>query len=353
MKIVFALSFLMVLVFPVTLSAQTAETGKIQKNKKTLISVPVSVSDRDGHYISGLKKEDFTLYQDGVEQKLTFFATYDEPLNIALLLDTSVSTKESLEKIKDAAEDFIKLMNPGDQCLIATFDSQVNILNPLTSNQKVLKDSLDKARTATQDGTVFYRAIEQIAQNSFENVEGRKAIVLLSDGKDLGSSVTKDKLLSLLEESDVSIYTVFYKTGAGDNKLTVDSNGAVKEAKDDKKPQQAKPPKKKKGYTIFIPAPVGLPSEKEFEILEKNADMEAIESLRELSDTTAGRFYLSDTPKLKEVFKKIAGELRQQYRLGYRSKESADDADVHNISVKVGRADLVVRARGKFRAKQL
>jgi len=359
MKFILALLFLMVLLVPIRLPAQVTKPDKIKKTNKALVSVPVSVSDRDGNYIFGLKKKDFTLYEDGIEQKITSFATYDEPLNVALLIDTSVSTKDTLEKIKDAAEDFIELLNPNDQCLIATFDSQVKVLNPFTSNQQTLKSSLGKAQTATQDGTVVYRAVEQIAQKSFDNAQGRKAIVLLSDGKDLGSSVTRGELLNLLEESDVSIYTIFYKTGAGDNKLTIDSDGTVKEAKNakdaknSKKPQEVKPQKKKKEYTVFIPAPVGQPSDEEIEFVEKNADMEAISSLREMSDTTAGRFYLSNTPKLREIFKKVAGELRQQYRLGYRSKDAANDQTVHNINVKVERSDVVVRARGKFRAKQL
>jgi len=352
MKIIFAILFLMFLNLPIELFAQMSESDKIQKTNKTLISVPVSVSDREGHYISGLKKEDFTLYQDGVKQKITLFATYDEPLNIALLLDTSGSTKDTLEKIKDAAKDFIELLNPNDQCLLATFDSQVNILNSFTSNQQTLKNSLDKVQTAAQDGTVMRRAIEQIARKSFNNVQGRKVIVLLSDGKDFGSSVTKDELLNLLEESDILIYTVFYKTGAGFNKLVIDSDGTVKEGKESKKPRK-KPKKKKKEYSVFIPAQAGVPSEEEIEFLERNADIEAIDSLKKMSDTTAGRFYVSDTPKLSEIFKKVAGELRQQYRLGYHSKDAANATAIHNISVKVDRSDVVVRARGKFRAKQL
>ncbi len=338
---------------PIELHAQITEPDKIQKTKKTLVSVPVSVSDREGHYISGLKKEDFTIYQDGVKQKITFFATYDEPLNITLLLDTSISTKDTLEKIKDAAKDFIELLNPNDQCLIATFDSQVNILNPFTSNQQTLKNSLDKVQNATQEGSVIYRAVERIAQKSFGDVQGRKVIVLLSDGKDLGSSVTKYELFNLLEESDVLIYTVFYKTGVGSSKLVVDSDGTVKEVKNKKKPKKEKPQKKKKEYTVFIPAQVGLPSDEEIEFIERNADIEAIGFLREMSDTTAGRFYLSDTPKLRGIFKKVAGELRQQYRLGYYSRDVANDTTVYNISVKVEQSDVVVRTRGKFRAKQL
>jgi len=343
----------MVSILPVDLCAQIAEDNKKQKTDKTLVSVPVAVSDREGRYISGLKKDDFTLYENGVKQKITFFETYDEPLNIALLLDTSGSTENSLEEIKNAAEEFIKLLNPEDKCLVATFDSAVNIRNSFTSDFKTLKNSLVKMSTATKDGTVMYRAIEQIAQESFNDVQGRKVIVLLSDGKDFGSSVTKNNLLSQLEESDILIYTIFYKTGAGFNKLVIDTTGTIKEGSESKKSKKVKPQKKKKEYTVFIPAATGTPSDREIELLEKNADIEAVDSLKEISETTAGKFYFSDTPKLNEIFKKVAAELRQQYRLGYRSADAANDAAVRNITVKVGRADVVVRARGKFRAKPL
>jgi len=86
---------------------------------------------------------------------------------------------------------------------------------------------------------------------------------------------------------------------------------------------------------------------------QRKADIEAVNILREMSDATAGRFYLSDTPQLKEVFKKVAGELRQQYRLGFHSKDAADSQVVHDVTVKVDRAGVVVRTRGKFRAKLL
>jgi hypothetical protein len=75
--------------------------------------------------------------------------------------------------------------------------------------------------------------------------------------------------------------------------------------------------------------------------------------LQELSDTTAGRFYLSDVPNLSRIFKQIAAELREQYRLGFYTKNAADTADGSNIVVKVNRPEAVVRARGKYRAKKL
>ncbi len=357
MKVVCALLSLILLILPVHLHGQQTvlpEKTQNQKGNKTLISVPVSVSDREGRYIPGLKKSNFTLFQNGVEQNIALFETFDEPLSIALLLDTSGSAKESLEQIKAAAADFIELLNPNDRCLVATFDAQLNILNPLTSDQKTLKESLGKVRAAEREGTILFSAVEQIAEKSFAGAPGRKVIVLLSDGKDFGSSRTKGELLGLLEESDVSIYSIFYQTGAGFNKLVVAPDGTIKEGKEDKKTKEKKPKREKKNYSIRIPLRGDVYSKEEIKLSGKVNDVEAVNSLREMSDTTAGRFYQSDTPNLSGVFKRIAGELRQQYRLGFHPKNAAGtDASVSDISVKVSRADAVVRARGKFRAKQL
>src|SRR5688500_14414036 len=93
------------------------------QSDRTFVSVPVIVSDRDGRYVSGLEKDDFRIYQGGQEQKVSFFATEDEPITVALLIDTSESTKAVLPDIRGAASDFIKLLNKNDKCMVATFDS--------------------------------------------------------------------------------------------------------------------------------------------------------------------------------------------------------------------------------------
>jgi VWFA-related protein len=258
-----------------------------------------------------------------------------------------------LPEIKDAAEDFIKLLNPNDRCLIASFDAQLNVITPLTSNVETMKESLAKVQTARREGSVLLGAIRQVAEKSFNGVPGRKVIVVLSDGKDFGSQITKNELLGELEESDVSIYSIFYQTGMGFNKLTVDQNGQVKEAKEDKKPKEKKPKKKrKKGYSIMIPGRGDIFTPEEIKLSEKVADIQAVNVLQQMSDTTAGRFYLSDAPNLKGTFKRIAGELRQQYRIGYYTKD-ASSAAVNEIIVKVGRPEAVVRARSKVRSNQM
>lgn len=351
MRLIPPIILVFLLILPIV--AQNPELELIKKGNKTLISVPVSVSDREGRYISGLKKEDFTIYQDGIKQNIDFFATYDEPLSIAVLLDTSGSTEgKALERIKNAAKNFIELLNTTDQCLISTFDSQVNILSDFTSDKKELKKAIDKVQTASKDGTVLFQAISDLSQKSFPTARNRKVIVLLSDGKDFGSAVKKEHLIEQLEESDILIYSIFYQTGEGFENLTVDEKGKVAEGKTKKKKEKKpKTPKKPRGYVVGIPPQIDIIPQEEIKYSEKTLDISAVDFLRELSDTTAGRFYLSNAPDLDKIFKQIAGELRQQYRLGYYSKDSAPNISIHEIIVKVGRADAVVRTRTKFREK--
>lgn len=315
------------------------------QSEKTFVSVPVSVSDREGRYLAGLKKDDFTIFEDGKQQKITFFATEDEPVNIALLLDTSESTKTVLADIKEAAKDFIELLNANDQCLIATFDAEVKIINPFTADRETLKTSLGKIQTAEREGTVVFSAVEQVTQKHFAKIQGRKVIVLLSDGKDYGSAISKKDLFGGLEESDVLIYSVFYQTG----KVAVNEKGAVKT--DEKKPEKEKKPKKKKGYSIKITLPQNTSTPEEVKLVDKVASIEAVNILQEMSDTTAGRFYMSDAPNLSRIFKQIAAELRQQYRLGFQTTSAGGEAVLANVIVKVNRADAVVRTRGKYRRK--
>lgn len=353
MKFIYAVFFSILLILPIESVAQTVVSDKIQKRGKTRVNVPVTVADREGRYLTGLKKDDFTLYEDDVEKKIVSFSTLEEPINVALLLDTSGSTKDSLEEIKKSAAEFVGLLNQKDKCLIATFDSQINILSTLTNDHKELENSLQQARTNEKEGSVLFNAIKQITQKSFADVEGRKVIIVLSDGKDFGSSIAKNALISQLEESDVSIYSIFYQTGGGFNKLTITDNGKLIEGDKSAKSEPVKKKKKKKKYSIIIPTRSDSYSAEEAKSLARAADAEAVNTLQTMLDTTAGRFYQSDTQNLRGVFKKISGELRQMYQLAYDSDKVVKDVSVRQIIVKVKRDDAVVRARGKFRAEQL
>lgn len=343
MKILLALLFLTLFVLPVSLQAQNIQSDTIQETNKSFVSIPVTVSDRENRYVAGLKKEDFSVYLDEVKQKITSFSKYNEPLNIVLLLDTSKSTRDVIGKIKDAAKDFIDTLKKNDQCQVATFDSDLNIINPFTSNHEVIKNSLNKIKVNNVGGTLMFSAVNQVIQKSFDDAKDRKIIILLTDGNDFGSSISKDNFLNQLEESDILIYTVFFNTGENSDK-SASSNGKIKKKKKSKKEKRIE--KMNRTQVTYSP------TSDEIKNLEQREERDAIDSLKAMSDITAGRFYQSSVPDLKKIFKKITGELSQQYRLGFKSKVSAADSDAHNISVKVERPDVVVRTRETFRNKK-
>jgi len=338
MKIFFALTFVSLFFITTSRAQNTDEVIKVDVN---LVSVPVIVSDRQGRYVAGLKAEDFSVYQDGRKQTVSFFGTEEEPLNVAILLDTSKSTKDVLKQIKNAAKDFIKLLQPNDRAMIVTFDYRVTVLSPLTSDRKELEKAIKKVEIGEKVGTVMRDAVQEVVSNSFANVKGRKAIILLTDGKDFGSYPTKAELLDTVEENDVMIYSVFYKTRMGGNQRIIDRvlNGGIFG---------------RRGMRRF-PNGGGTPPN-----FPRNrgggmggeADEDAKVYLQKMSDSTAGRFYEKEVTDLKKTFEIIADELRKQYRLGFYPDELDKNADVHQLKVKVSLSDVAVRSRGTYRSRK-
>ncbi len=342
--------FLMFFTLPVDFRGQTSAPAKTVAGNNRLLKIPIIVSDRDGRRIPGLKKEDFTVFQDEIKQNIITFASEDDPISIALLIDTSGSTQTSLDKIKVAAQEFIGLLKPEDRCLIATFDSQVKILTSLTTDKQSIKNSLNKIQTDEVEGTVMFNAINQMLKNSFFDGAGRKAIILLSDGRDLGSNVSRAELLNELQESDLSIYAIFYQNSIGLNKPFIIPDGVVAQVKEPEKPRNQKRPKiRKKGYTILIPLPGDTYNKEEIKLLDQVITTEAFASLKKMTDLTAGRLYQSDTEKLSMIFKQIAGDLRQLYLLGFEVRSMK--TDIPNLLVKVGRPGVVVNTRHRTVSK--
>jgi VWFA-related protein len=209
-----------------------------------------------------------------------------------------------------------------------------------------LEKAVDNIKIGDKVGTVMRRAVSQITQSSFATVKGRKALIILTDGKDFGSYLTRNELLEQLQESDVMVYTVFYKTGMDFSKPLANQNLNVS---DEKKPK-AKKVKKQKGFSLDLPDG-DFPSEEEVRQREKQEDLEAIDALKKMSDTTAGRFYQRDVTDLKNTFDQIADELRKQYRLSYYSTASDKTSGARDLQIKVARPDVVVRSRDGLRLK--
>ncbi len=320
--------------------AQSSASDEIIRVNTTLVSVPVIVSDRQGRYVPNLKAEDFTIYQDGVKQNIEFFAATDEPLNVALLIDTSHSTRDVLDDIKDAALDFIKLLQPQDKVSVVSFDYEPHVLIPLTSDRSRLKNAIKDAEIGEYAGTTLRDAVFDVVNQSFANVKGRKAIILLTDGKDAGSQTPDSDLFYSLQESDSMIYTVFYQTGRRFNQDRFDfprRRGGMRRGGIFRKQF---PPFPREGGS-------GDVSQRRERVMRKNE--EAQEFLQKLSNETAGRFYQSEVTNLRKTFGLIVEELRYQYRLGFYPVDEKTDGTVRALKVKIARPDTVVRARGSYR----
>ncbi len=299
-----------------------------------LVSVPVIVSDRDGRYVPNLTAADFTVFQDGLPQKIEFFAATEEPLTIALLIDTSQSTRAVLDDIKDSARSFIKLLRVQDRAMIVSFDSDTHVLSQLTSDHEQLNRAVKNADIPFDFGTTLRDAAYQTINRSFGGIKGRKAIILLTDGKDVGSRISSRELLHALQESDTLIYTIMFtpEPRMGRGQFPLPSGG------------------RRNGGIFGGRFPRGPGDGRRNDRIErKNEEAEVF--LRELSYTTAGRFYSSKDGKLKQTFANILDELRFQYRLGFYPPEETVEKDLHELKVKVSRPEAVVRARTGYRVQ--
>jgi VWFA-related protein len=319
-----------------------------------LVNIPVIVSDRQNRYIPGLTIADFKVFQDGAEQSIEVFNNEEAPMSIVLALDTSRSTEFVLDKIKKAAKQFVKVLAPGDRAMIVTFDNDVEILSPLTSDKKVLQKAVKDAEIGESFGTLIHDAVYQVINKTLKPVKGRKAIILLTDGKDFGSYITRRELLEELNESDTVIYPVFYETensqprqfrnpapfpggrGGGIGRRGrggmgwPGGGGGI-----------GRPGGQRRGGGRGVPATGRADAEKENEL--------ASEFLQQLADTTSGRFFQEKIADLPDVFRQIADEMKRQYLIGYYPGGEPAAGTVHRIKVQVERPNTVVRSKTTYR----
>jgi len=324
----------------------------------TLVSVPVIVSDRQGRYIAGLKASDFTLYEDRVKQPIVFFADTEEPINVALLLDTSKSATWVLDDIKKTAKDFVKQLRPLDHAMIVSFDHDTIALCELTSDRKTLGRAIDDAQIGERFGTKLRDAVTAVMNEEFRMVKGRKAIVLLTDGKDHGSEVAEQTLMESAAEADTLIYSVFYRSlpsWLDRGRQSPRGRWGIPGRWSERRPQ-SDPRDGSFTPATWFPDPPQRPNRdgrrqrRAGRIEERNE--EAMDFLQRLSEVSAGRYFSSEVSDLKRTFGQIVEELRHQYRLGFYPPDHPAGS-IHNIKVEVGikdaDTDVVVRARRSYR----
>src|SRR5207302_6666889 len=185
--------------------------GDVVRVDTTLVSIPVSVMDRDGKYIPNLRKEDFHIWEDGVEQQVAYFASTEKPFTVALLIDTSGSTRERLQDIQNAAMTFVNQLGADDRVMVMSFDDKIRVLTQPTNDRYALRGAIDQVRPGS--GTRLYDAVDQVINQYLNRIEGRKAVVLFTDGVDTTSKhASYESTLREAEELDALIYPFEFDT---------------------------------------------------------------------------------------------------------------------------------------------
>lgn len=322
------------------------KADEVIKIDTALVNIPVIVSDRQNRYIPGLTIADFKVFQDDSEQKIDIFNNEEAPMSIVLALDTSRSTELVLDKIKKAAKQFVKILDPADRAMIVTFDNDIEVLSPLTNDRKALEKAIKSAEIGDRLGTLVYDAVYEVINSRLKAVSGRKAIILLTDGKDFGSYITRRELLDELDESDTVIYPVFYET----------ENFRARPVRD----RFPFPGRRGRGGMGWPRGGGGWPGGQRRgggrggpgggnrPDTQRQNEM-ASEFLQELADTTSGRFFQEKVADLPDVFRQIADEMKRQYLIGYYPGEQPGAGTVHTIKVEVERPNTVVRSKKTYR----
>src|SRR5262245_25605224 len=194
----------------------------------TLIQVPAVVTDRSGKFVSDLSREEFSVYEDGKRQEISVFAAVKQPFNTVLVLDTSNSAQDRLKAIQNAAVDFTKQLRTGDRMMAISFDNEVRELTELTQDRAELETAI--RGTESGFGKLLYEAVAR-ALDKLKDVEGRRAVILFTDGVDMRSiEATAEGNTRLADEIGAVIYVVRF-----DTRWWIESEGRKQEAEHPKR----------------------------------------------------------------------------------------------------------------------
>lgn len=292
----------------------------------SLVTVPVTVVDRYGRYAPLLKRENFKIFEDGVEQKIAYFATTDQPLTVVLVIDTSGSTEYRMEDIHNAAIGFVSKLKAVDSVMVMSFDDRIEVLTDPTTDREVITRAIKRTRNG--GGTRLYDAVDSLFTKHLRTITGRKAVVLFTDGVDTTSHrASYDSTIRQAEESEAPIYVVDYDTSGGNTIFT----------------QGLPMPGRGTIWGLPVPGGTGGPG------ANPGDYKRAIAYLKALSNISGGRFYSGDSLfGIGQAFSWIAEELARQYSLGYYPKTTSKNGQRRLIKVRTTEPELVVKARDSY-----
>jgi Ca-activated chloride channel homolog len=324
-----------------------ADDGEDQvvKLESTLVNIPILVSDRSGRYIPQLSKNDFVLYEDGVQQEIASFGSEEVPFNVALLLDVSPSVEGNIESIQDAALAFVRQLRPQDRVLVASFDKGINYLTDFTNNRQELEWAIRRIRTGS--GTSVYEAVYETVAHRLRGIDGRKAMILFSDGEDTTSRrVSYDDAINIVTESDVLVYGLRYP-GAGGGGYS--------------RPWPRSPFPRGPWPGVQLPIPFPWPRSRRNGPYGGGGGNGGGRSwggkdfMKDISEAGGGPvFDAEQIGDMSRLASRIADELRHVYVLSYYPKNSLSNGGYRAIRIRVkGRDDIAVRHRRGYNAREV
>ena len=318
------------------------DDGEIIKVETNLVTLPVSVLDRDGRFISNLEQRDFQIFDNGVQQKVEYFQSVESPFTVILLIDVSPSTQYHIEEIQDAAIGFVNQLRPDDKVMIVSFDENVHVLSPVTNDRKVLEEAILQAEFG--GGTSLFEAVDFVINRELKKIEGRKAVVLFTDGVDTTShKASYQTTVRDAEETDAPIYPIRYDTYKPPQPPQTQPHQTQSQQT---QPQQQQQPQQGGGNNSRASVVIGGRN-----VLLGPATREEHETgrryLEELARNSGGR-PLEALNNLSGAFSIIAEELRRQYSIGYYPEKTGQKGERRQIKVRVMRQNVVVRTKSGY-----
>src|SRR5579875_540445 len=284
-----------------------------------VVNILATVHDKRGGLVGNLEKNDFSVFEDGKQQEIKYFTREtDVPLTIGLLIDVSASQRNLIGIERNAAVQFFsKVLRKKDEAFLISFGEEAELLQDYTSSTRLLEDGLNQLHVSSgvggigpgpvptvgqPRGTVLYDAVYLAANDKLRSEVGRKVMILISDGVDEGSRLSRDQAVEAAQKADAVIYSIdYYDPGA---------------------------------YGPFGFGGGGGESE-----------------LRRMSDETGGRVFKVDRKHtLDQVFQEIQDEMRSQYAIGYTPTNSVKDGSYRKVEVRVANKDYKVQARKGYYA---
>ena len=291
---VFLIAFLFFQIFAANVLAQ--DDDEVVKVDSSIVVLNASITDVAGKQISGLKQSQFRVFEDGVEQPISFFAAEETPFAAAILIDTSGSMEQRVSLARSAAIKFLEGLRAEDVVAIYNFDSKVKQIQDF-SNADYLADAFYDLKANGM--TVLNDAIRDASKALSGRSEKRKAIIVLSDGEDTQSSSSAEKALRAALAGDILIYTVDMSSVETSGKQRMQNQGVLKNFAE-------------KTGGFFVATPGGI--------------------------------------AMRDAFQRIVTELGNQYTIGYQPLQTKTDGKWHALELRINRPSLTIRSRKGYNA---